>query len=204
MEKYLQAFENNKKWADEKSQQDKDFFKNLAGQQSPDFLFIGCSDSRVPPTVITGLEPGDMFVYRNIANVASQDDLSFLSVLQYAIEELHVKHIVVCGHYGCGGVKEAMGNDQSGLLDDWLNNIRTVQEINADSLEQISDETEKFDRLVELNVKEQCINVSKTEIYQKHLKKHGGPTIHGWVYDLNDGLLTDLKIDQKCFSGDSE
>lgn len=195
MRKYQQVFENNKKWAEERSRADSEFFKNLARQQTPEFLFIGCSDSRVPANEITGLEMGDLFVHRNVGNLVVNTDINILSVLQYAIEELKVKHIVVCGHYGCGGVHAAMQNREFGLLDNWLRNIRDVYRLHRDELELVLDEKAKFHRLVELNIIEQCINVTKTGYFQQSYRKNSFPTVHGWVYDLNNGILKDLNID---------
>lgn len=192
---YNEIFEYNKKWVAERTASDADFFENLAKAQHPDFLYIGCSDSRVPANEITGLDLGEMFVHRNIANVVTNADMSVLSVLQFSVEVLKVKHIVVCGHYGCGGVNAAMGNKSLGLMDNWLREIRDVYRIHSDELNSINNENEKFDRLVELNVIEQCINVIKTNTLQKHYKEYGFPTVHGWVYDMKNGLLKDLNFD---------
>lgn len=195
MDKYNQIFEYNKKWAKEKLLDEKDFFANLYKEQNPDFLYIGCSDSRVPANVITGLDIGDLFVHRNIANVISNIDMNVLSVIQYAIEILEVRHIVVCGHYGCGGIKASMTNVSYGLLDNWLRNIRDVFRLHEKELRSIEDENERYDRLVELNVTEQCTNIIKTAYLQKSWLKNKYPVVHGWVYDMKSGILKDLNID---------
>jgi len=195
MDIYDEIFENNKKWVEEKTNRDKSFFENLYKEQNPHFLYIGCSDSRVPANEITGLDIGDIFVHRNIANVVSGNDLNILSVLQFAIEVLQVNHIVVCGHYGCGGVKAAMQKTSYGLLDNWLRNIRDVYRIHEVELNGIKDEHGKYDRLVELNVLEQCINVIKTSYLQKSYLKNKFPVVHGWVFDMKSGYLKDLNID---------
>lgn len=195
MDIYDEIFENNKKWVEEKTNRDKSFFENLYKEQNPHFLYIGCSDSRVPANEITGLDIGDIFVHRNIANVVSGNDLNILSVLQYAIEVLQVNHIVVCGHYGCGGVKAAMQKKSYGLLDNWLRNIRDVYRFHEDELKSITEEKKKYDRLVELNVLEQCTNVIKTSYLQKSYIKNKYPIVHGWVFDMESGYLKDLKID---------
>ena len=193
-EKYNQIFENNKKWVQEKLNLDPDFFINLSKDQSPDFLWIGCADSRVPANVVTGLEPGDIFVHRNIANLVVNADLNVHSVIQYAVEHLKVKHIIVCGHYECGGVKASMLQEDLGLLNNWLRYIRDVTRLHQEELDAISDEAKRYDRLVELNVLEQCINVIKTAFVQKSYVNSGYPLVHGWVYDLKTGLIKDLNI----------
>lgn len=198
MDKYKQIFEYNKKWVKDKTNSDKDFFENLYKEQNPEYLYIGCSDSRVPANEITGLDMGDLFVHRNIANVVTNADMSMLSVLQYSVEVLKVKHIVVCGHYGCGGVHAAMQEKSYGLIDNWLREIRDVYRIHSDELNSISDDDQKFDRLVELNVLEQCINIIKTSILQQSYLKNGFPIVHGWVYDMKNGYLKDLNIDFKA------
>lgn len=198
MDKYKQIFEYNKKWVKDKTNSDKDFFENLYKEQNPEYLYIGCSDSRVPANEITGLDMGDLFVHRNIANVVTNADMSMLSVLQYSVEVLKVKHIVVCGHYGCGGVHAAMQEKSYGLIDNWLREIRDVYRIHSDELNSISDDDQKFDRLVELNVLEQCINIIKTSILQQSYIKNGFPIVHGWVYDMKNGYLKDLNIDFKA------
>lgn len=194
-ERYREVFENNKKWVQNKLNQDKDFFEKLSKGQTPDFLYIGCADSRVPANEIMGLEPGDVFVHRNVANVVENTDLNCQSVIEYAVGHLGVKHVVVCGHYGCGGVKAAMQQADLGLLNGWLRNIRDVYRLHSAELEAIEDEDARYNRLVELNVQEQCINVIKTAVVQKNYGAKGYPTVHGWVYDLKNGYLVDLNID---------
>ncbi len=187
-------FENNKKWVEEKLFEDKDYFKNLAKGQYPQVLFIGCSDSRVTAETLMGAEPGEIFVYRNIANMVSNLDLSAMSVINYAVVNLKVKHIVVAGHYECGGVKAAMKSKDYGILNPWLRNIRDVYRLHKTELNDIEDEHEKYNRLVELNVREQCINVLKTAAVQKAYRK-GEVKIHGWVWDIHTGKLIDQHID---------
>lgn len=194
-ERYREVFENNKNWVQNKLNQDKDFFEKLSKGQTPDFLYIGCADSRVPANEIMGLEPGDVFVHRNVANVVENTDLNCQSVIEYAVGHLGVKHVVVCGHYGCGGVKAAMQQADLGLLNGWLRNIRDVYRLHSAELEAIEDEDARYNRLVELNVQEQCINVIKTAVVQKNYGAKGYPTVHGWVYDLKNGYLVDLNID---------
>lgn len=197
MDKYTKIFENNKKWVNKKINKKKDFFSKLYKEQSPDFLYIGCSDSRVPANVITGLDVGDIFVHRNIANIISNSDMNAMSVIQYAIEVLKVKHIVVCGHYGCGGVRTSMMSKSFGLLDNWLRNVRDVYRLYEKELKKIKDENKRYDRLVELNVIEQCNNIIKTSYLQKSYTKSKYPIVHGWVYDMRSGYLKDLNIDFK-------
>ena len=195
MKAYDEIFENNKKWVASKKATNKDFFKHLAEGQSPDVLYIGCSDSRVSAEEMTGMDPGEMFVHRNIANVVSNNDLSAASVIEYAVDVLQVKHVVVCGHYYCGGVLAAMKPQDLGILNPWLRNIRDVYRLHQAELDSITDEDTKYRRLVELNVQEQCINVIKTAVLQKHYLNSGFPTVHGWVFDIHTGELIDLKID---------
>ena len=192
---YEQIFENNRLWVESKRAQDADFFEKLAADQTPDYLYIGCSDSRVPANEIMGLEAGDVFVHRNIANLVVNADLNVMSVINYAVDHLHVKHIIVCGHYNCGGVKAAMTPKDMGLLNPWLRNIRDVYRLHEAELDAIKDEAARYDRLVELNVYEQCRNVVKTAVVQKHYLAEGYPEVHGWAFDLHNGLLRDLKID---------
>jgi len=187
-------FENNRKWVEEKLFEDKDYFRNLAKGQYPQVLFIGCSDSRVTAETLMGAEPGEIFVYRNIANMVSNLDLSAMSVINYAVVNLKVKHIVVAGHYECGGVKAAMKSKDYGILNPWLRNIRDVYRLHKTELNDIEDEHEKYNRLVELNVREQCINVLKTAAVQKAYRK-GEVKIHGWVWDIHTGKLIDQHID---------
>lgn len=194
-EKYNKIFELNKEWVANKNKEDKNYFVNFVESQSPDFLYIGCSDSRVPANTITGLEVGDLFVHRNIANIVSSNDLNIQSVIQYAVELLKVKHIVVCGHYGCGGVQAALKQETFGLLDNWLRNIRDVYRIYYNDLITLSSEEKKLDRLVELNVIEQCKNIIKTSYVQKSYIQNGFPTVHGWIYNMKNGELVDMNID---------
>jgi carbonic anhydrase len=195
MKAYNEIFENNKKWVASKKATNKDFFKHLSEGQSPEVLYIGCSDSRVSAEEMTGMDPGEMFVHRNIANVVANNDLSAASVIEYAVDVLQVKHVVVCGHYYCGGVLAAMKPQDLGILNPWLRNIRDVYRLHQSELSSISDEDAKYRRLVELNVQEQCINVIKTAVLQKHYLNTGFPTVHGWVFDIKTGELIDLKID---------
>jgi len=189
-----EIFENNKKWVQSKLDVDSKYFDKLASGQSPEMLYIGCSDSRATAEEIMGLGPGEVFVHRNIANMASNTDLSALGVINYAVKHLGVNHIVVCGHYGCGGVKAAMGSTDLGILNPYLRNIRDVYRMHSDELNAIKDEEAKYKRLVELNVREQCINILKTEDVQEAYKGRG-IKVHGWVFDLATGKLIDLKID---------
>lgn len=189
---YKKVFENNKKWIQENLDKDPQFFEHLAKGQNPDFLYIGCADSRVPANEIMGLEPGDVFVHRNIANLVVNTDMNVQSVIQYAVEHLKVKHIVVCGHYNCGGVKAAMGNSNLGLIDGWLREVRDVYRYHVNELKGIEDESQRYDKLVEINVLEQCFNVMKTAWVQKAYAEEGKPQVHGWVYDLHNGELVDL------------
>ena len=195
MEKsYRLLLDNNKKWVDEQLQQDPDFFKKLAKGQAPEYLWIGCSDSRVPANQITGTNPGDMFVHRNIANMVVHSDMNMLSVLSYAVEVLKVKHIIVCGHYECGGVVAAMGHKQYGLIDNWLRHIKDVYKLYATELESIADEKLRARRFVELNVTEQVYDLCKTTIVQNAWKNGQPLAVHGWVYGVDDGLIKDLEV----------
>ncbi|HQV74565.1 MAG: carbonate dehydratase [Flavobacteriales bacterium] len=189
MGSYNRLLKNNIAWAANTVARDPEFFTRLSEIQSPEFLWIGCSDSRVPANEITGTDPGEIFVHRNIANMVVHTDLNLLSVLQYAVEMLHVKHIIVCGHYGCGGVKAAMSNDSLGIINKWLRNIKDVRRLHRDELDALPDENKRFDRLVELNVTEQVMDLSKTSIVQRAWKERGGPDLHGWVYSLADGII---------------
>ena len=191
---YEQVFENNRKWVKEMSDKDASFFEKLSREQNPDFLYIGCSDSRVPANVIMGVDPGAVFVHRNIANLVLHTDLNVQSVIEYAVIHLDVKHIVVCGHYGCGGVKAAMQSADLGVLNPWLREVRDVYREYQDALETM-DEESRYRHLVELNVREQCMNVIKTSAVQKQWLEHKHPQVHGWVYDLRNGLLRDLNLD---------
>lgn len=192
MNPYEKLLLQNKAWSEEKTQVDKDFFSRLAGQQKPKFLWIGCSDSRVPANEITGTDPGEIFVHRNIANMVVHTDLNMLSVLQYAVEVLHVEHVIVCGHYGCGGIEAALGNRSLGLINKWLRNIKEVYKMYNGEIDGIENHSEKVNRLVELNVMEQCQDLIKTSIIQKAWKSRQAPEIHGWVYGLNNGLVKEL------------
>lgn len=194
MTSYKQLFENNKKWVAAMKAKDADFFEKLAKDQTPEYLYIGCSDSRVPANEIMGLDPGEVFVHRNIANVVASIDMNVMSVINYAVANLHVKHIIVCGHYNCGGVKAAMMPKDMGILNPWLRNIRDVYRLHFDELNAIKNEDKRYKRLVELNVQEQAINVIKTAVVQKSYNANKYPTVHGWVFDLKTGVLKDLKI----------
>jgi carbonic anhydrase len=198
MVQYDELFENNKKWVAEEIAKDPNFFEKLNTSQHPDYLYIGCSDSRVPANTIMGLEPGDVFVHRNVANLVVNTDLNVMSVINYGINYLDVKHVIVCGHYNCGGVKAAMTPKDMGILNPWLRNIRDVYRLHATELDAIQDEHARYNRLVELNVIEQATNVIKTASLQKTYQKKGYPIVHGWVFDLKTGMLIDLNIDFKA------
>ncbi len=195
MATYEQIFENNKKWVSDNVEKDVDFLKKLSSEQEPDYLYIGCSDSRVPANEIMGLAPGEVFVHRNVANLVNNVDLNVMAVINYAVKYLHVKHIVVCGHYNCGGVKAAMMPQDMGILNPWLRNIRDVYRLHQEELNSIENEHERYNRLVELNVQEQCINIIKTAVVQSSYVHNKYPVVHGWVFDLKTGLLKDLEID---------
>jgi carbonic anhydrase len=195
MVSYEEIFENNRRWAASHAAQEPDFFKLLAREQRPEYLYIGCSDSRVTAEEMMGCSPGDVFVHRNIANIVNAIDLNALSVVHYAVEFLEVKHIVVCGHYRCGGVQAAMQSQDLGILNPWLRNIRDVYRLHHAELDTIGDEKLRYERLVELNVQEQCVNVIKTAAVQKRYVKTGYPIVHGWVFDTEHGLLKDLELD---------
>jgi carbonic anhydrase len=186
--------EGNRAWVSEQLARDPSYFVKLAEGQHPHSLWIGCADSRVPAEAITGTRSGDIFVHRNIANVVVHDDLNMLAVLQYAVEVLEVQHIIVCGHYGCGGVKAALGHQNLGLINKWLRYIKDVYRLNAVELDHYTDENKLERRLVELNVIESVHNLAKTSIIQEAWAKRGAPLLHGWVYDLADGLLRDLGV----------
>ena len=181
---YKVIFENNKKWVEKKLGEDADFFKNLAKEQNPEYLYIGCSDSRVTTEELMGLKPGEVFVHRNIANLVNTLDLNAISAIQYAVEHLKVKHIIVCGHYDCGGIKAAMSPEDLGLLNPWLRNIRDIYRLHRIELDAIADEKERNNRLVELNVQEQCINVIKLACVQERYIVDEYPIVHGWVFDI--------------------
>lgn len=194
MDLYNKVFENNKRWVAQKKSAQHDYFKELAGGQHPEILYIGCSDSRVTAEEMTGVEPGQMFVHRNIANLVPNNDNNSASVIEYAIAHLKVKHVVVCGHYHCGGVKAAMQASDLGILNPWLRNIRDVYRLHKHELNQLEDENERYNRLIELNVQEQCVNVIKMATWQKFYLETGGPLVHGWVFDVHSGELKELKI----------
>lgn len=192
MKSYEKILLENKAWARESLLNDPEFFLKMLDTQKPEFLWIGCSDSRVPAETITGMHPGEIFVHRNIANLVVHNDFNLLSVLDYAVEVLHVKHIIVCGHYGCGGVKAALNHHNMGIINKWLRHIKDVYRIHQDELEQITDEETKVNQLVEFNVREQVMNLAKTSIVQKAWKYEQRPHLHGWVYSLSNGILKSI------------
>ena len=192
---YEKIFENNTAWIAEKKSTDVEFFEKLAQDQNPDYLYIGCSDSRVTAEEMMGAAPGEIFVHRNIGNLVVSIDLNVMSVINYAVKILNVKHIIVCGHYNCGGVKAALTQADLGILNPWLRNIRDVFRLHKEELQAIKDPKEQFDRLVELNVKEQCRNIIKTAVVQEFYLHTGFPVVHGWVMDIRTGRLIDLNID---------
>jgi carbonic anhydrase len=187
-------FENNRKWASQISQSDPDFFSTLAHQQNPEFLWIGCSDSRVPANEIIGLRPGELFVHRNVANLVIHTDMNCLSVLQYAVDILKTKHIIVCGHYGCGGVRAALESRPHGLIDNWLRHIRDLHQRRSAELSRLPTVEERINRLCELNVIEGVTNVGNTTVVQEAWQRGQAVTIHGWIYAISDGLLTDMDV----------
>ena len=191
---YKQIIENNKKWVEEKLALDPDFFNRLKDTQSPPLLWIGCSDSRVPANEIIGAQPGEVFVHRNIANMVIHSDMNMLSVLDYSVNVLKVKHVIVCGHYGCGGVKAAMGNAPVGIIDNWIRHIKDSYKFRKNDIEAIEDEKERFDRFVEWNTKQQVLNLAVTSIVQQAWSKGQELSIHGWVYGLDSGLVKDLDV----------
>jgi len=191
-------FESNRAWAEKIKERDPDFFNKLSRQQRPEYLWIGCSDSRVPANEIVNLLPGEIFVHRNIANVVVHTDLNCLSVIQYAVDVLKVKHIIVCGHYGCGGVKAALEGESHGLIDNWLGHIKDVYRYHQIMVDKAEDEEEKVDLLCELNVIEQVVNVAQTTIAQNAWRAGQELSIHGWIYSIEDGILKDLDI---CIAG---
>lgn len=195
MEKYYhELLENNRKWVDHHLEKDPDFFNRMAGGQSPPVLWIGCADSRVPANEIIGAPPGEVFVHRNIANMVVHSDMSMLSVLDYAVNVLRVRHVIVCGHYGCGGVQAAMTNKHYGLIDNWIRHIKDKYRFHQDELNSIVDNQARFDRFVELNVFEQVYDLAKTSIVQTAWEKNQAVHIHGWVYDIKSGLINDLEV----------
>lgn len=195
---YKKILDNNKKWVENKLAVSPNYFKNLADGQNPPLLWIGCSDSRVPANEIIGAEPGEVFVHRNIANMVVHSDMNMLSVLDYAVNALKVKHVIVCGHYGCGGVKAAMGNSSIGIIDNWIRHIKDVYRFHQQELDAITDEKERFNTFVEINVKEQVLDLAKTSIVQNAWKNGQELSLHGWVYGLNDGYVTDLGVNFSC------
>ena len=186
---YEKLLLENKAWAKEQKETDPDFFKRLAAQQAPEFLWIGCSDSRVPADKITGTQPGEIFVHRNIANLVVNTDINLLSVLQYAVEVLKVKHIIVCGHYGCGGIRAAMTQHHFGIINHWIKNIKDIYRLHREEVDALPTEEERVNRLTELNVEEQVFNLAKTSIVQTAWKNEQRPQLHGWVYGLSDGII---------------
>lgn len=199
---YSRLFENNKNWVIEKTKNDPDFFERTAKSQNPDYLYIGCSDSRVNPYEIMGVNPSDLFIHRNVANQVVNTDMNAQAVIQFAVEELKVKHIILCGHYGCGGVKAAMEPKDMGLLNGWLREIRDVYRSHKDELKVIKSEKRRYDRLVELNVQEQCVKVLKTSWVEKSFYETGYPIVHGCVYDLASGRLRDLDVNFEAILSD--
>ncbi|CAI9429647.1 Carbonic anhydrase 2 [Candidatus Ornithobacterium hominis] len=191
---YNQLLENNKNWVKSVIDKSPDFFSDLSKGQQPPVLWIGCADSRVPANQIIGAKPGEVFVHRNIANMIVHTDMNMLSILDYAVNSLKIKHIIVCGHYGCGGVKAAMGKDSVGIIDNWLRHIKDVYRLHQAELEQIKDKEEKWDRFVELNVEEQVYDLAKTSIVQSAWKNEQELGLHGWVYNIKDGLIKDLGL----------
>ena len=191
---YKKILDNNKEWVEKSLEKDPNFFADLAKGQNPPLLWIGCSDSRVPANEIIGAKAGEVFVHRNIANMVVHSDMNMLSVLDYAVNVLKVKHVIVCGHYGCGGIKTAMGNQSVGIIDNWIRHIKDEYRLHSAYLDSIEDETERFNAFVEVNTKEQVYNLSKTSIVQGAWKSGQDLTLHGWVYGLNSGFVTDLQV----------
>jgi len=199
---FEKIFENNEKWVAEKLSLDPEYFSKLKRGQNPKVLYIGCSDSRVTAEELMGAKPGEVFIHRNIANLVVSTDNNLNAVVQYAVEHLHVQHIVVCGHYECGGVKAAMNPSDMGQLNSWLQTLRDVYRIHKDELNSIEDETARFDRLVELNVQEQSINIIKIDHVQKAWYKNGFPKLHSWVFDIRSGKIIDLQLDMPKIFGE--
>lgn len=191
---YKKILDNNKTWVESQLALDQDYFKDLAKGQNPHLLWIGCSDSRVPANEIIGAKPGEVFVHRNIANMVVHSDMNMLSVLDYAVNVLKVKHVLVCGHYGCGGVKAAMGNDSIGIIDNWIRHIKDVYRLHNEYLDSIDNEEDRFNTFVEINVKEQVYDLAKTSIVQSAWRSGQELTLHGWAYGLNSGYVTDLDV----------
>ncbi|WP_396141939.1 carbonate dehydratase [Flavobacterium sp.] len=197
---YKKILDNNKKWVENQLALDKDYFKDLAKGQQPPLLWIGCSDSRVPANEIIGAKPGEVFVHRNIANMVIHSDMNMLSVLDYAVNVLKVKHVIVCGHYGCGGVKAAMGNQSIGLIDNWIRHIKDVYRLHEHYLNTIEDEEERFNKFVEVNAQEQVFDLAKTSIVQNAWRNGQELSLHGWTYGLNSGYVTDLGVNMSSNS----
>lgn len=191
---YQSLLENNKNWVENKLKLDPEFFNKLADGQQPPLLWIGCADSRVPANEIIGAQPGEVFVHRNIANMVVHSDMNMLSVLDYAVNALKVKHVIVCGHYGCGGVKAAMGNNSIGLIDNWIRHIKDSYRFHKEELDSIGDEKKRFDCFVELNVKEQVFDLAKTSIVQNAWRNNQELSLHGWVYGVGSGIVKDLEV----------
>ena len=191
---YKKILDNNKKWVENQLALDIEYFKDLAKGQQPPLLWIGCSDSRVPANEIIGAKPGEVFVHRNIANMVIHSDMNMLSVLDYAVNVLKVKHVIVCGHYGCGGVKAAMGNQSIGLIDNWIRHIKDVYRLHEEYLNSFEDEEDRFNKFVEINVQEQVFDLAKTSIVQGAWRNGQDLTLHGWTYGLNSGYVTDLDV----------
>lgn len=191
---YKKILDNNKQWVEQSLALDPNYFEHLAQGQTPPLLWIGCSDSRVPANEIIGAKPGEVFVHRNIANMVVHSDMNMLSVLDYAVSVLKVKHVIVCGHYGCGGIKAAMGNQSIGLIDNWIRHIKDVYRLHHTYLDSIINEEDRFNAFVELNVKEQVYDLAKTSIVQDAWRQGQDLTLHGWVYGLNSGYVTDLNV----------
>jgi carbonic anhydrase len=194
MTTYEEIFANNQKWIAQKTESMPDFFAQLSKEQNPDYLYIGCSDSRVTAEELMGVGPGEVFVHRNVANLVNNVDLNVMSVINYAVVHLKVKHIIVCGHYNCGGIKAAMIPRDMGILNPWLRSIRDVYRLHRAELDAIADGHQRYDRLAELNVQEQCINIIKTAALQLSYVAHGYPQVHGWVFDIRTGRIVDLQI----------
>ena len=202
MASYEEIFDNNRKWIEEKLAKDSSFFEQLSKDQNPEYLYIGCSDSRVTAEEIMGLGPGDVFVHRNVANLINNTDLSAITAIEYAVDILKVKHVIVCGHYNCGGIKAAMVPKDMGILNPWLRTIRDVYRLHKAELNAISDEKLRYNRLVELNVVEQCSNIIKMANVQLSNMRHGYPKVHGWVFDIHQGRIIDLEIDSEKISAE--
>ncbi|MBA3829323.1 MAG: carbonic anhydrase [Taibaiella sp.] len=194
MASYEEIFEKNAQWVAKMTRNDPDYFEKLASDQQPDYLYVGCSDSRVPANEIMGLEPGELFVHRNVGNLVNNTDLNVMACINYAVRHLNVKHIIVCGHYNCGAVKAAMTPVDLGILNPWLRTIRDVYRMHQNELNEIKDEHARYNRLVELNVLEQCTNIIKTAAVQKSYLEKNYPIVHGWVFDMHTGILIDQHI----------